>query len=117
MYSEFGYRYKAGQRWGLNIAFGGGYLHMIPASQQFKQNSNGDWEVKRLKSRPQGMLSLSLGVDYKFNEARNRVFMRYQNILQTPFVPGYVELLPYNVLHIGVSFPISQLIKSKKDDK
>lgn len=111
LYTEFGYRYKAGSRWGVTAALGAGYLHMIPGSDQFRQNDDGSWEKIKVKSRPQGMISLSLGVDYKFNEAGNRVFMRYQNLLQTPFIPGYVPLLPYNVFHLGVTFPMSQIIK------
>lgn len=108
LYSEFGYRYKIG-KWGFSAALGGGYLHMIPATQQFTMNSNGDWEKKTLKSRPQAMLSLSLGIDYKISTNGMRTFIRYQNMLQTPFVPGYVPLLPYNVLHLGVTIPVSVL--------
>lgn len=114
LYSEFGYRYKAGKRIGLTVALGAGYLHMIPAEKQFRMNDNGDWEPIKLRSRPQALISLSLGVDYKINEAGNRVFIRYQNMLQTPFVPGYVPLLPYNVLHLGVTIPVSQLKKGGK---
>ncbi len=117
LYSEFGYRYKAGPKLGLSIAAGGGYLHMIPASDQFKMNADGTWQQMKLKSRPQGMLSLSVGIDYKINEAGWRTFVRYQNMLQTPFVPGYVPLLPYNVLHLGVTIPISALKKGAKDAK
>lgn len=115
LYSEFGYRYKAGKRLGLTAAIGAGYLHMIPAEKQFRMNDNGDWEPIKMRSRPQAMISLSLGVDYKINEAGNRVFIRYQNLLQTPFVPGYVPLLPYNVLHLGCTFPVAQLKKGGKN--
>jgi hypothetical protein len=114
LYSEFGYRYKTG-RWGFTAAIGGGYLHMIPAAEQFKQNDNGDWEKVKLKSRPQAMISLSLGIDYKITESGIRSFIRYQNMLQTPFVPGYVPLLPYNVLHVGVTIPMSLIRKGGHD--
>jgi len=107
-YSEFGYRYKVG-KWGFSAAFGAGYLHMIPATQQFTMNSNGDWEKKKLKSRPQALISLSLGIDYKITPSGIRSFIRYQNMLQTPFVPEYVPLLPYNVLHLGLTIPIRVL--------
>lgn len=116
LYSEFGYRYKAGSKIGLSAAVGGGYLHMIPATQQFVL-VDGEWEKKKLKSRAQAMISLSLGVDYKITESGIRTFIRYQNMLQTPFVPGYVPLLPYNVLHLGVTVPVSVLKKEGKNDK
>ena len=108
LYTEFGYRYKVGksQKLGVTAAFGAGYLHMIPATEQFKQNEDGDWEKVKLKSRPQAMLSLCLGLDYKINKKGNRVFIRMQGLLQTPFVPGYVPFLPYNVFHLGMTFPI-----------
>lgn len=115
LYSEFGYRYKAGARWGFSIAAGAGYLHMIPATEQFRINENGDWEKIKLKSRPQALISLSLGIDYKVSESGIRTFIRYQNMLQTPFVPGYVPLLPYNVLHLGVTVPISLMKKGGKN--
>ncbi len=116
LYSEFGYRYKS-KNWGYTIAFGGGYLHMIPGTQQFKQDDNGDWHQVKLPSRPQGMLSLSLGIDRLIGKKNNRVFVRYQNILQTPFIPGYVPLLPYNVFHLGLSVPMVNLKKGEKDAK
>ncbi|MES2616239.1 MAG: hypothetical protein V4613_00055 [Bacteroidota bacterium] len=116
LYSEFGYRYKAGSKFGLSIALGAGYLHMIPATQQFTMNDNGDWEKKKLKSRPQALISLSMGIDYKITDSGIRTFIRYQNMLQTPFVPGYVPLLPYNVLHLGVTVPVSVLKKGAKND-
>lgn len=116
LYTEFGYRYKAGKNLGLTAALGGGYLHMIPGSDQFRQNDDGTWEKIRMKTRPQAMISLSLGIDYKINKNGMRIFTRYQNILQTPFIPGYVPLLPYNVLHLGFTIPMSQLKKKGVSD-
>jgi hypothetical protein len=117
LYSEFGYRYKAGKRLGLSVALGGGYLHMIPGEEQFRQNDDGDWEKIKFKSRPQAAISLSLGIDYRISESGIRSFIRYQNLLQTPFVPGYVPLLPYNVLHVGVTIPMNLLKKGDKNEK
>ncbi len=114
LYTEVGYRYKI-KKWGLSAAVGGGYLHMIPATHQFKKNDNGDWEQLKLKSRPQALISLSLGIDYKITESGIRTFIRYQNMLQTPFVFGYVPLLPYNVLHLGITVPVSVLKGGKND--
>ncbi len=111
LYSEFGYRYKVG-KWGFSTALGGGYLHMITATQQFAKNDN--WETKNLKNQPQAMFSFSMGIDYKINKKGMRTFTRYQNILQTHFVKGYQPLLPYNVLHIGITIPVSVLKGDKK---
>lgn len=117
LYTEFGYRYKLGSKIGLSIAAGAGYLHMIPATQQFEKNADGEWEKKKLKSRPQALISLSMGIDYKMTSSGCRAFIRYQNMLQTPFVPGYVPLLPYNVLHVGFTVPVSVLKKGDKNAK
>lgn len=89
---------------------------MIPAEEQFRLNDQGDWEKIKMRSRPQAMISLSLGVDYKLNQKGNHLFMRYQNLLQTPFVPGYVPLLPYNILHLGVTIPMSAFKKGGKSE-
>jgi hypothetical protein len=109
LYTEFGYRYKW-KNWGFTAALGGGYLHMIPGEEQFKQDGNGNWESVKLRSRPQGMLSLSLGIDKSIGDKGHKIFVRYQNVLQTPFITGYVPILPYNVLHVGYSIPL----KNKK---
>ncbi len=106
LYSEFMYRYKPSSKIGLSAGLGAGYLHMFPGDEHFRQNESGGWDVIKMKSRPQGMISLSLGIDYQITSAGNKAFIRYQNVLQTPFVPGYVPLLPYNVFHIGTTFPL-----------
>lgn len=90
---------------------------MIPGTQQFKQDDNGDWNQVKVPSRSQGMLSLSMGIDRTVGKKNNKMFVRYQNLLQTPFVPGYVPLLPYNVLHLGISIPMVNLKKGGKDAK
>ncbi len=109
LYSEFGYRRKVGKV-GVTMALGGGYLHMFPGVQQFKKDANGEWKSMSVTSRPQGIISLSLGVDKAIGGKGYRAFIRYQNMLQTPFIAGYVPLLPYNVLHLGFTMPL----KSKK---
>jgi hypothetical protein len=94
------------------MALGGGYLHMFPGDEQFRQNDNGEWQSVKITSRPQAMLSLSLGIDKAIGKKGWRAFMRYQNVLQTPFIPGYVSMLPYNVLHLGFTMPLKR--KEKK---
>ena len=116
LYTEFGYRCKL-KKWGFTAAFGAGYLHMIPGDEQFKQDENGDWHRVKIPSRPQAMLSFTLGADRSIGEKGNKVFVRYQNVLQTPFIPGYVPLLPYNVLHVGVAMPMSNFRKGGNDAK
>lgn len=111
LYSEFGYRRRVG-KWGFTMALGGGYLHMFPGDEQFRQNDNGEWQSVKITSRPQAMLSLSLGIDKAIGKKGWRAFMRYQNVLQTPFIPGYVPMLPYNVLHLGFTMPLKR--KEKK---
>lgn len=109
LYSEFGYRRRV-KNWGFTAALGGGYLHMFPGAQQFKKDDNGEWQSVSFTSRPQAIISLSLGVDRSIGKNGYKAFVRYQNMLQTPFIPGYVPLLPYNVLHLGFTMPL----KSKK---
>lgn len=114
LYTEFGYRYTPDRNWGFSIAAGGGYLHMIPGSKQYRRDDEGNWKAVRLPSRPQGLLSISLGIDWRLGNQGNRGFVRYQNMLQVPFIPDYVPLLPYNVLHAGLTVPLSQLKKGGK---
>jgi hypothetical protein len=81
LYSEFMYRYKPSSKIGLSAGIGAGYLHMFPGDEQFRQNESGGWDVIKMKSRPQGMISLSLGIDYQITSSGNKAFIRYQNVL------------------------------------
>ncbi len=113
MYSEFGIRYKKVKNFGFTAALGGGYLHTINHTAQLKQKDDGTWE-RKFRSRPQALISLSLGVDYKINKKGHKIFVRYQNLLQTPFVASYVPLLPYNVFHLGYAVPFNTIFKKSE---
>jgi hypothetical protein len=103
LYTEFGYRRTLGQRWDIEARLGGGYLHAFTAGGLYKQNPDGQYEKKPNWGRPQGMVGLSLGPGFRLNE-KIRLFLNYQFYMQTPFVPGYVPLLPNTALHLGICF-------------
>jgi hypothetical protein len=105
LYTSFGYRYKFSERWNAQAGIGAGYFHSIPDQQRFKLNENGDYEKLGGIGRGQAMIVFNLSAGYRFNLEKQRpleVFTTYQQRIQTPFVPSYVPLLPYNTLMIGV---------------
>jgi hypothetical protein len=110
LYTESGIRYTPG-KWGFSAMLGAGYLHSIPATGRFKQQADGSYSSFGKAGRPQAMLGFTLGIDYAVGKGY-RFFSRGQTLLQTPFIPGYVPLLPINQVHLGFSIPIHCVKKS-----
>lgn len=118
LYTELQYRYTRFKWLQPEAGVGLGYLHAISDLEQFKLNSNGEYEKKKNFGRPQVMVSTHIGlfIPLKKNTAntactmcrnspthavQNGVFVRYQFWLQAPFVKNYVPMLPNTALHIG----------------
>jgi predicted alternative tryptophan synthase beta-subunit len=86
---------------------GAGYLHSFVATDRFKQNPDGVYQSYGTWGRPQAMLGFTLGLDRAVGKGY-RVFTRVQTILQTPFVQGYIPILPINQLHLGITVPLKK---------
>lgn len=110
LYTNFGYRYKFNAHWRAQLGLGAGALFSIPDHQRYKLNSAGDYE--RIHNiRLQGMVVLNISAGYKFALQKDHpleAFITYQQRLQTPYVPNYVPLLPYNSLMFGIKRDIHQ---------
>ena len=106
LYTDVGYRYKFSKRWIAQSAVGAGYLHSIPATAKLKLNNNGEYKNDKGIGRAQTMAVLNFSGGYILNPLSARplkIFITYQQLLQTPFVKAYVPILPYNSLLIGAS--------------
>jgi hypothetical protein len=104
IYTQTGYRFKAGRSYSAETALGLGYLYSIPATQVYKLNGEGTYNDISGKARHQVLAAVDLGVGYLLNpEARRPVkaFITYQQRIQAPFVKNLMSLLPYNTLLIG----------------
>ena len=113
LYTDVGYRYKFSKHWVAQTAIGAGYLHSIPATAKLKLDNNGEYKNNKGIGRAQAMAVLNFSAGYIINPLSARplkIFITYQQLLQTPFVKAYVPILPYNSLLIGVSIPL-QLAK------
>lgn len=109
LYSENGYQRNITEAFGINTKLGLGYMHAFTATAIVKQNSQGDYEVKADYGKPQAIFAFSLGVSRSLIKRVSnapKITLDYQIRMQTPFVKSYVPLLPYNVLKIGLSFPL-----------
>ena len=106
LYTESGLRYTPG-KWGISAMLGAGYLHSIPATGRFRQRADGSYVSFGKLGRPQAMLGFTIGLDYPLTPS-NRIFTRFQTLVQTPFIPGYVPLLPVNQFHLGLTFRINR---------
>ena len=116
LYTDIGYRYKFSKHWVAQAAIGAGYLHSIPATAKLKLDNNGEYKNDKGIGRAQAMAVLNFSAGYIIDPLSARplkIFITYQQLLQTPFVKAYVPILPYNSLLIGISVPL-QSLKNKK---
>jgi hypothetical protein len=110
LYTDIGYRYKLSHSLSAQVALGAGYMQSIPATAKLKLSSNGEYKNDRGVGRSQAIAVLNLGIGYRIHPASKKslkVFMTYQQFLQTPFVNAYVPILPYNSLMIGCGIPLN----------
>ena len=108
LYTELGYRYKFPKGFGLAAKIGGGYMRAIIVTDVF---SDGMEDGKQYSSAKAGRNQAILTGSFVFNKTfqtpiKTNLFLEYQQRLQTPFIASYVPLLPYNIMMLGVSFPI-----------
>jgi len=106
LYTNFGYRYKFSKHWDAQAGLGAGVLFSIPDHKRYKLNREGNYEAHN-KVRLQGMFVFNVGSGYRFALDKKHpleAFVTYQQRIQTPYVPSYVPLLPYNSLMFGVKW-------------
>lgn len=116
LYATYGYRYLFTRHWSADVSLGLGYLHSIPATDVYKLDADGNYVNGKGIGRPQVMVPFTLGADYAFklgNGRDARVFLRYQQRLQAPFVKSYVPLLPYVQISIGGAMYLKDHKKGK----
>ncbi|HTO15721.1 MAG TPA: hypothetical protein VLZ83_08115 [Edaphocola sp.] len=116
LYTELGYRYNFTKRFFGEARLGLGYLLSIPDLQVF-EFQQGSYATKNNKARSQFMGGLSLHIGYDFQDIIHQpidLFTGYQFWVQSPFVNGYVPLLPNNSVHLGI---IYYLPKKKSHDQ
>jgi hypothetical protein len=108
LYTDIGYRYKFSHAIRAQISCGAGYMQSIPATAKLKLGANGEYRKDNGIGRSQAIAVVNFSIGYTINSSvKNapRIFLTYQQFLQTPFVKAYVPILPYNSLLIGCSFP------------
>jgi len=109
LYTDVGYRYKFSQTLSAQVALGAGYMQSIPATAKLKLSNNGEYKNDKGIGRAQALAVANLGVGYAIHPASKKtakVFITYQQFIQTPFVKAYVPVLPYNSLLIGCTIPL-----------
>lgn len=109
LYSDVGYRYKFSPALSALISCGAGYMQSVPATAKLKLEANGEYKNDKGIGRSQVLAVVNFGIGYIIkSSAKNtpRLFITYQQLLQTPFVKAYIPILPYNSLLVGCSFPL-----------
>jgi hypothetical protein len=116
VYVNYGYRYKFSKEVSAEAALGGGYFHSIPATEVLKLQDDGEYKNAKGIGRPQVLIAFTMGAGYHFHFRNNqpiKLFLQYQQRIQTPFVRSYVPILPYNQIAVGVSIPKFSTKKAK----
>jgi hypothetical protein len=103
-YTQFGYRYKLPKGFNLETKLGGGYMRAIIATEVFSDGQAGSTQYGKITSgRSQAIINLGFNVNKQFGSKPLKVFLEYEQRLQTPFIQYYVSLLPYNYLKLGIA--------------
>lgn len=108
IYTDIGYRYKFSRELSAGVSFGAGYMQSIPATAKLKLGANGEYKKDNGFGRSQAIAVISFSLGYSIHSSvKNapRLFVTYQQFLQTPFVKAYVPILPYNSILIGCGVP------------
>jgi hypothetical protein len=107
-YTEFGYRFKLPWNMALEGGLGGGFTRVIVASEVFVDGLEKDRQYTHIVSgRTQAIVTTSFALNKAISKKNgSRMFFRYQQRVQTPFVQSYIPLLPYNIAMIGANFPL-----------
>jgi hypothetical protein len=109
LYTDIGYRYKFSNALSAQVALGAGYMQSIPATAKLKLSDNGEYKNDKGIGRSQVLAAANFSIGYAIHPSAKKsakVFITYQQFLQTPFVKAYVPILPYNSLLIGCSIPL-----------
>ena len=116
LYTEAGYRYKLPAGFSIDTKLGLGYMRSIVATETFSDGmEDGKQYTKITSGRSQTVASLSFGISKKINPlAGCKVFLYYQQRIQTPFIHSYVPLLPYSIVKAGIGIPLNANRKNKK---
>ena len=116
LYAETGYRYKLPAGFSIESKLGLGYMRAIVATETFSDGVEDGKQYSKITSgRSQTVASLSFGIAKKINPPVGcRIFLYYQQRIQTPFIHSYVPLLPYNIVKAGIGIPLNTNHKNKK---
>lgn len=116
LYTELGYRHAVYKNLFAEARLGVGYMVSVPDMQLFSFD-NGEYRSKSTKARSQfmGGVDIALGYDLKtLTQLPLDVYLSYQFWVQSPFVNGYVPVLPNNSIHIGAIYYLPKNTKNKK---
>ncbi|MBA2563572.1 MAG: hypothetical protein H0V14_11815 [Chitinophagaceae bacterium] len=100
-----GYRHFITSSWSGTAKLGTGFQISIPTQKIFSITDNGLKDDGHIV-RPQLTATLGFGVDKKINSRGTKLFMEYQQKVQTTFIKEYVPLLPYNSIMLGMTLPV-----------
>ncbi|KAA9039575.1 hypothetical protein FW778_12235 [Ginsengibacter hankyongi] len=110
LYTDIGYRYKFSNALSAQVALGAGYMQSIAATAKLKLSDNGEYKNDKGIGRSQALAAANFSIGYTLHPSAKKsvkVFITYQQFLQTPFVKAYVPILPYNSMMIGCSIPLN----------
>ena len=117
VYPELEYKFVASPKWEFFGGINAGYMYSFENVAVLKLDDNGDYnKISSFNGRNQFMGGLKFGAGFKPSDKESGVtyIVAFSSLVQGPFVKGYVPIVPYNSISIGVNFPI--IIKNVKNE-
>lgn len=105
-YRQTGNRDKDWNGLSWEIAFRGGYLHMLTQRPAYEfDEASGEYQRTQRLGRSQFTFELETGPAYRPIESPEwEFFLNYRFWMQTPFVKEYVPILPNVAFHLGIRY-------------
>lgn len=111
--SDARYRWEKGAL-GIEGSLGAGLLGSLPATGVFRLTQDGEYKSKSPYLRLAASANIGSGIFWTLGSKAHgtrRIFLRYEQKLQFPFIRSYVPFLPYNTMMLGCEFSVSSKLK------
>ena len=109
------YRWRKGSL-GIEASLGLGLLTSFPLTGVYQLSDQGEYQRKSIYMRLQASANVGLGLSWALKtkmKSTKRIFLRYEQKIQFPFIRSYVPFLPYSSIMAGCEFPIHSKSKNK----
>ncbi len=103
--AEYQHTFKLGNKFGLIVPMGLGYLHTFYPADLYDRNENGDFERVSHGGRPHALINLGIGLSYLGSD-RFEPFIKQELAIETPFANTF-PFIPHSFIKAGIAINLN----------